>query len=78
MRIARDLIEAVKVLNDQEKNRPGRHTKVIETLTKKSKIQQRHFLKEHFPNPKPPQTQRNRAHPVPRHATIKVSHKPTP
>ena len=36
-RIDRDLIEAVKLLQDQDKNLPGRPTQAVETLTKQFK-----------------------------------------
>ena len=51
-RIARQLIEAVKGLQDQEKNHQGRHTQALETL--------KMFFKdtvETFPERTPPQTQ---------------------
>ena len=76
-RITKDIIEAVKGLQDQEKNHPERHTQALEAITKISKIQKIYFLKGHCPNPKPPQTQRNRTYSVSHQETINGSHNPT-
>ena len=77
-RVAKDLIKEVKGLQAQEKNHPGRHTQALVTLTKKWTRQQRHSMKGHCAKPKPPLTQQNCVHSMPRHAIINSSHNLTP
>ena len=78
--------EGSKIPNQGQSNNCRIKRQTIQDVThkhykywqKNSTIQHRHSLKGNHPKPKPPQTQFNRVHSVPRHANINSTHVPTP